>query len=290
MDLTQKDLSTFLRFQREEITSFFVYKKLASIERKESNQKILLNIASQEAKHYENLKRYTKKEVKPKRWSIFKYYWLARILGLTFAIKLMELSEESSHLNYAAYTGFPDLEEMAREEEAHENELIAMIDEERLDYMGSIVLGLNDALVEFTGALAGYTLALNDNKLIALTGSITGVAAALSMASSEYLSTKSEGKTGKHPQKSAIYTGFAYIVTVVALIAPFALIENVLIALAVMLATAILIIALFNYYYSVARSESFKKRFGEMALLSMGVALISFLIGILLKKLVGVDA
>lgn len=26
--------------------------------------------------------------------------------------------------------------------------------------MGSVVLGLNDALVEFTGALAGFTLAL----------------------------------------------------------------------------------------------------------------------------------
>ena len=36
----------------------------------------------------------------------------------------------------------------------------------------------------------GFTLALSDSKLIALTGSITGIAAALSMASSEYLSTK----------------------------------------------------------------------------------------------------
>ena len=59
-------------------------------------------------------------------------------------------------------------------------------------YTGSIVLGLNDALVELTGALAGLTLALQDTKLIALTGSITGIAAALSMGASEYLSTKSE--------------------------------------------------------------------------------------------------
>ena len=50
--------------------------------------------------------------------------------------------------------------------------------------MGSVVLGLNDELVEFTGALAGFTLALSDHRLIALTGSITGIAAALSMASS----------------------------------------------------------------------------------------------------------
>lgn len=67
----------------------------------------------------------------------------------------------------------------------------------RLSYMSSVVLGLNDALVEFTGALAGFTLALNEPRLVALTGSITGVAAALSMAASEYLSTKSDA-TGRN--------------------------------------------------------------------------------------------
>ena len=44
---------------------------------------------------------------------------------------------------------------MLSREEEHERELIALIDEERLRDMGSVVLGLNDALVEFTGMLAG---------------------------------------------------------------------------------------------------------------------------------------
>ena len=156
--------------------------------------------------------------------------------------------------------------------------------------MGSVVLGLNDALVEFTGALAGFTLALSDSKLIALTGSITGIAAALSMASSEYLSTKSEGGDGKRPVKASIYTGIAYIFTVIALVAPFIFISNVLVALGVMLVSALLIIALFNYYYSVARSESFRKRFTEMAVLSFSVAALSFLIGYALKVFTGIEA
>ena len=219
-----------------------------------------------------------------------KYYWLARILGITFAIKLMESSEENAHHDYAKYTDYPDLRQLANEEEVHEQKLIGLINEERLEYMGSVVLGLNDALVEFTGALAGFTLALSDSRLIALTGSITGIAAALSMASSEYLSTKSEGGETKHPIKAAIYTGIAYIITVVALVAPFILIENVLIALGVMLAMALVIIALFNYYYSVARGESFRKRFTEMAVLSFSVAGISFLIGYALKTFTGIDA
>ena len=201
----------------------------------------------------------------------------------------MESSEENAHNNYDKYAHIPDLQRLAHEEEVHEQKLISLINEERLEYMGSVVLGLNDALVEFTGALAGFTLALSDSKLIALTGSITGIAAALSMASSEYLSTKSEGDDKKHPVKAAVYTGIAYLITVVSLVTPFILISNVIVALGVMLTMALIIIALFNYY-SVARGESFRKRFTEMAVLSFSVAGISFLIGYALKTFTGIDA
>lgn len=289
MNLTSKDLEKFIRFQRNEYTESIVYDRLASIEKDTSNSKVLRLISAEEKAHYYKLKKYTNTEVKPNRWRIAKYYWLARILGITFAIKLMESSENSAHQDYVRYTECEDLQRLSREEEIHEEKLIGLINEERLEYMGSVVLGLNDALVEFTGALAGFTLALSDHKLIALTGSITGIAAALSMASSEYLSTKSEGDKSKHPAKAAIYTGIAYIITVVALVAPFILISNVLIALGVMLAMALIIIALFNYYYSVARGESFRKRFVEMAVLSFSVAGISFLIGYALKTFTGID-
>lgn len=290
MNLTKKDIEAFVRFQRNEITESIVYDRLASIEKNASNRKVLKLISGEEKAHYHTLKEYTNVDVKPDHWRIAKYYWLARLLGITFAIKLMESSEDNAHRDYAKYTDCEDLQRLSHEEEAHEEKLIELINEERLEYMGSVVLGLNDALVEFTGALAGFTLALSDHKLIALTGSITGIAAALSMASSEYLSTKSEGDKGKHPAKAAVYTGIAYIITVVALVAPFILISNVLIALSVMLAMALVIIALFNYYYSVARGESFRKRFTEMAVLSFSVAGISFLIGYALKTFTGIDA
>ena len=52
----------------------------------------------------------------------------------------------------------PSAKEIVEDEDKHEQELIDLIDEERLRYVGSIVLGLNDALVELTGALAGLHL------------------------------------------------------------------------------------------------------------------------------------
>lgn len=289
MDLDKKTKQALLRFQQNEITESLVYIKLAAIENNPSNREVLLKIASEEEGHYLILKSYTGKDIAPDQWRIFKYYLLAKLLGITFAIKLMESTEESARSHYAAYEDYPDLQRIARDEEEHEQQLISLINEERLEYMGSVVLGLNDALVEFTGALAGFTLALSDSKLIALTGSITGIAAALSMASSEYLSTKSEGDGSKHPIKASVYTGIAYLFTVIMLVAPFIFISNVLFALGVMLVAALSIIALFNYYYSVARSESFRKRFTEMAVLSFSVAALSFLIGYALKEFTGIE-
>jgi len=163
-----------------------------------------------------------------------------------------------------------------------------MLDEERLRYAGSVVLGLNDALVELTGALAGLTLALQNVKLIALSGLITGIAASLSMAASEYLSTRSED-TGKHPVRAAVYTGIAYIITVTLLILPYLLFKNYYLDLAIALTTAVLIIAAFNYYISIAKGDSFRKRFLEMAGLSLSVALFSFIIGYFIRIWLGIE-
>jgi VIT1/CCC1 family predicted Fe2+/Mn2+ transporter len=162
-----------------------------------------------------------------------------------------------------------------------------MLDEELLQYVGSIVLGLNDALVELTGALAGFTLALGNPRLISLTGLVTGIAASFSMAASNYLSNRAENNP--NAGKSALYTGIAYLITVVLLILPFILLGNPFFALAITLSTAVLIIFFFNYYLSVAKDLDFIHRFLEMALISLGVAALSFGIGYLLKNVMGVD-
>ena len=50
-----------------------------------------------------------------------------------------------------------------------------------------------------------------------------------------------------------------------------------------------MIFLFFNYYISVAKGEPFFRRFGEMAAISMGVAAVSFGIGVLAKAILGVD-
>jgi VIT1/CCC1 family predicted Fe2+/Mn2+ transporter len=67
---------------------------------------------------------------------------------------------------------------------------------------------------------AALTLALRNTRLIALTGLIVGFTASLSMAASEYLSTKADKVAGIKPLKSSIYTGTAYTATMMVLILP----------------------------------------------------------------------
>lgn len=127
---------------------------------------------------------------------------LGKIFGLVFVINLMEGGEDDSAENYRKLMEeLPEARSIMEDETRHEAQLAAMIHEEKLSYISSMVLGLNDALVELTGALAGFTLALNDNRMVGMAGFITGVAATLSMAASEYLSKKAD-TSEKHPLKA----------------------------------------------------------------------------------------
>ena len=120
------------------------------------------------------------------------------------------------------------------------------------------------------------------------------------MASSEYLSKKQEESHGK-ALKSSLYTGIAYIITVILMILPFLLvpdrdflifgfsISGIYISLAITIAIVILIILVFNFYISVAKRLNFKRRFGEMIVISLGVAVLSFFVGYLVRILFNIE-
>ncbi|MBN1306790.1 MAG: VIT1/CCC1 transporter family protein [Chitinispirillaceae bacterium] len=282
-------LQRLLLYQKNEITEYHLYKKLAQKTRMTPNRQLLEKIADDELRHYRQWQAYTHAEVRPNRLKLWRYYWISRIFGLTFGVKLMERGEEDAQKNYQELAEkIPEAPAIIQEENQHELELLRLLDEEKLRYVGSIVLGLNDALVELTGALAGLTLALQNSKLIALTGSITGIAAALSMGSSEYLSTKTE-RSFKNPLRAAFYTGGTYMVTVLLLILPYLLLSNYYLCLVCMMAEALLIIAVFNFYIAITNDERFGRRFLEMASLSFAVAALSFLIGFLLRTFFNIE-
>ena len=277
-----------LAVQRAEVTEHLIYTRLAAGCKDENNADVLRKIGLQEKGHAVFWEKKSGEEVKPDMFRVFRTVWLARLLGLSFVLKLMEKREGTGSKTYDVLSEYyPEAKQFSEEENAHEKKLLGMLDEEGLKFVGSIVLGLNDALVELTGALAGFTLALSDNKVISLVGLVTGISAALSMASSDYLSSKAEGDD--QAKKSAVYTGVAYLITVMLLILPFLVLTSKFLALGIMMATAVLIIFCFNFYISTAKDLNFKARFFEMTFISLGVATFSFFVGYALKYLLGVD-
>jgi VIT1/CCC1 family predicted Fe2+/Mn2+ transporter len=316
--LDPKTRKALLASQRNEITEHIIYGRLARRQKNPHNRKLLEGMSKDEQSHYDFWKKHTGKDVTPSRLKVLKYYWISVLFGLTFGLKLMENGEEMAQGTYEKIAkAIPEAKKIVQDENRHESELVSMINEEKLKYVGSIVLGLNDALVEFTGALAGFTLALQNTRLIGTTGLIMGFAAALSMAASEYLSTKTEqapegrrpteGRrqetpsgaespsvkqsegSGKNPFRAALYTGSVYMLTVFLLISPFMFFESMYLSLGITLAFAVAVIFIFTFYTSVAQDLPFKRRFAEMAAISLGVASISFLIGFLVRIFLGVQ-
>lgn len=289
-DLDPKVFQAVLKTQHSEITEHTIYQKLSRVIKNKENSEVLAHIAADEKKHYEFWRGFTKKDLKPRRLQVFKYVWLGRIFGLTFALKLMEHGEKLAQDNYAKIAeNIPETAQIIADESVHEKKLINMLNEEKLKYVGSIVLGLNDALVELTGALAGFTFAFQNTKLIAVAGLITGIAASFSMAASEYLATKTEVGGDRHPIKASVYTGIAYVFTVMFLIFPYGIFVNVYHALGLTLLNAVMVIFVFTFYVSVAQDENFKKNFSEMAGISLGVAALTFGIGVFIRSVWGIE-
>ena len=289
-ELSQKALDILLKSQRDEETDCLIYDFMSKKEKDPKNKKILAKMAADERDHAKMWKSLTKKEVNPNLKLVYWYKFLTIIMGFTFVLKLIQSGETTASSKYADIIDeVPEAKKASEDELRHEYELIEMLDEERLQNVGAMVLGLNDALVELTGTIAGLSFALMNTRIVALSGIITGISATLSMAASNYLAERAENNP--NAMKSSVYTGVAYLITVALLVLPYLIFpeDMWLGALVTMLITVIFIILFFNYYISVAKDLPFMKRFLEMAGISLSVAAISFVIGILVKKFLGID-
>lgn len=288
--ISAESMKAIRMMQQNEINEWATYKALAERTKDEKNKSVLLRLSEEEHAHAGIWEKYSGVTLRPQGGKVFWRKLMSVIMGFTFTVKLMEKGEDNAQKVYARlYDEVPESKAIAAQEDAHEQALLAMLDEERLQYVGSMVLGLNDALVELTGTLAGITFALQNTRLVALSGLITGIAATLSMASSEYLSAKSDGDPDA--MKSCVYTGVAYLITVALLILPYLLFPagQYLAALITMIAIVVCIIAFFNYYIAIAKDLPFRRRFLEMLCISLGVAVVAFAIGLLAKQLLGID-
>lgn len=289
--LSPRAVAAVAAYQESVATEADAYRRMAAHVKDPGNRATLERIADEKAADADAWARYTGRPAVPRVARARRYALIARILGFTFAVKLMDKHKHAARSDARALAAqVPAIARAEADEERRGRELMGMLDEKLLSYVGAMVLGMNDAVVEITGTLAGLTLAMQNTRLIALSGLITGIAATLSMAASEYLAAKSDGRPDA--KRACAYTGSAYALTVVLLLLPYLLMPDklYLLAMAVMLAVVVLILAAFNFYTAVAQDLPFKKRFAQMCAISLGVAALSFFLGLFCKIVLGVEA
>lgn len=289
--LSPRAVAAVAAYQESVATEADAYRRMAAHVKDPGNRATLERIADEKAADADAWARYTGRPAVPRVARARRYALIARILGFTFAVKLMDKHKHAARSDARALAAqVPAIARAEADEERRGRELMGMLDEKLLSYVGAMVLGMNDAVVEITGTLAGLTLAMQNTRLIALSGLITGIAATLSMAASEYLAAKSDGRPDA--KRACAYTGSAYALTVVLLLLPYLLTPDklYLLAMAVMLAVVVLILAAFNFYTAVAQDLPFKKRFAQMCAISLGVAALSFFLGLFCKIVLGVEA
>jgi VIT1/CCC1 family predicted Fe2+/Mn2+ transporter len=73
------------------------------------------------------------------------------------------------------------------------------------------------------------------------------------------------------------------------MVLPYLLLDNPYTALGLTLTIAVAIIVIFTFYISIAQDLPFWRRFGEMAAISLGIAAISFFIGVAVKTVLNVN-
>ncbi|MFV7790584.1 VIT1/CCC1 transporter family protein [Aliarcobacter lanthieri] len=283
-------LKKALRQQQNEINDYTIYKALSLHQKDEKNKKIFEKIAKEEKTHYDFWVNITKRQLKPQSFIILFYIFLVKILGTSFTLKFLEKREAGAEEFYKElFEIYPESKIIYQQETEHEFALIDMLHDKKLVYAGAIVLGMNDALVELTGTLSGIALAFDISIVVGLTGLIMGIAASLSMAGSAYLEAKENPNELIKPLAYSLYTGVSYILTTAILVAPFFIFDSIMESIILMFICAFLAIVLYNFYISVAKDLSFTKRVLQMSAITFGVAIISFLIGYLVKHYFGID-
>ena len=287
MEISDKLREKLLKLQKSEITAHHIYKKLAGRVRLVVNRRLLEQIAEEKRKHYDTWKSYTNQDVEPDERSIRRYGWISRTLGFTFGAKLVEHGENRLQAVCEEVSReLPEAGSILEEERKHEFILLQMLDEERLQYRGDVAQRLTDAMAGLGGVLAGLTPVLHNSRLIALTGIISSVSAALLTTCSACLATRAENGIRRSLRTTAA-TGALCLVLALIPVLPYLLFRSPGLCLTLALAETLGIIALLNFYISVVKNESFKRHFMEKAGLGTAVAVLSFLAGFALRAMLG---
>lgn len=268
-----------------ELTDHLVYRKLAAVETDASNKALLERLSLQEKAHCAFWTELSSgREPRPIASTVALLPLLRGVLGITFTIKLLERHERETIASYETRLAplMPSSHEarfaaIIDEEKTHARELVSRIKDKRVEYVGFIALGLSDAIVELTGVNAGFLGATGSTRAAGLSSLIVGFAAAISMASAAYMQARQNAQ--RAALSAAVATGVTYLLAVILLALPYFLLNRMASAFIGSTGVGMLLLASLTYYSAVVFERKFLREFLEAALLMLGTAGATYLLG-----------
>lgn len=299
----------------DEVVDYQIYRSLSGSVKEKSLSVLLGRLAQMEKAHMElwqemaGIKSSARVEI-PMLESLRMYimFFLRNVLGIAFTIKLMTRHEKLRLQEYLRAVKNLNLSSKERKQ------LNAVIEDEKyseatlaeslrkfqgqLAYIRSIVLGLNDGLVEVTAAVAGIAVVATSGLVVIVSGLIIGISGMLSMAVGVYLASRSgdlveEGEAKMQsmettPSKEAFYTGAYYLFGAIVPVIPFILgltgiwgIITAALLTSIILSTASMIIA-------IVSGTSIANRVREMLILSLSAVAITVVLGFIVRTYLGI--
>jgi VIT1/CCC1 family predicted Fe2+/Mn2+ transporter len=290
-----RDVELEESFCRDEYKDYVIYRFLAERESDPERRRILEAMAEQELGHYEFWKSRLGRDCREgvSKLGLYAVLLSRKILGLTFTVKLLERHENEVIDAYKRYLERLEgedrrrLEEIIRDEEQHEKNLLSQVNERIVRYLGFIALGLADAIVEITGVHAGFLGATATTLVAGVAGLIVGLSAAISMSAAAYIQAKHEAS--ESPVWSAAATGIAYFIAVVLLALPYFVTHSNVLAFLASVALAVVLVAFFTFYSSVINETSFRRDLAESLAVLFGTAAAAYIFGDLLGSIFGLQ-
>ena len=276
-------------FAKHKYRDFAVYKTLAATEPHENFKKILEEFTAHEHEDYLFWRTLAKeKRVGVNKLELLFFKAVRKTFGPVFTVRVLEARAKRLVEKYHAYLGRVTDAELHRQisrvvehEARHERALIGALKETSVTFLSNAVAGLNNGLVELTGALVGFSFALGDHFLIAGAGVIIGISASLSMASSAYMQARYDEH--RNPRKAGICIGLACLAVAVFLVAPFFIFKEVFLALGILFAVVFVVINALSFYSAILFQRKFIRQAGELFIASIGVGAVALVIGSLFR-------
>ena len=279
----------------DELTDYVVYSKLSGLgfEKRHRFSGTLKRLSAMEYGHYRFWSKYcSDREIKVSNLKVYSIIFIRLVLGVTFAVKLLERNEKSTIKKYKEVArkipqrDHAQFKKIIADEVGHENDFVRQFDEPHIRYISFIVLGLADALVEIAGIHAGSLGIYDRTELAGLAGIVAGAAASIAMASAAYAQAKTGFKGSA--TLSAVYTGISYFFTAAILATPYFLTNVMMYALTASLVLAVVLTAFISFYGSIISGADFKKDFIEITSIVFGATVALYLIGVAIGYLTGI--